>query len=141
MQAGTKRQTISRKSLIYKVRFHLQKGPNYLKWQVRAPDGSVRYYDPKEFSLVMINCKLKNRVKTAQKIHDGADKSVCAWIECEQINVYQEVLSTNTLKGTLSYNPKSHVHWILIYDDYADVMNADNESLLFIYAVGGKLFI
>lgn len=140
MQAGTKRQTISRKSLIYKVRFHLQKGPNYLKWQVRAPDGSVSYYDPKEFSLVMINCKLKNRVKTAQKIHDGADKSVCAWIECKQINVYQEVLSTNTLYGTLSYNPKVHPHWVLKYEEYV-VRNADDESLLFIHAIGGKLFI
>lgn len=69
-----------------KVRFHLGLGKNYMKWQVKR-GSDVFYFDPSTVSLEMINCKLKNQQATAQKIHDGANKTVCAWIECEDINV------------------------------------------------------
>ncbi len=46
-----------------KVRFHLAKGENFMKWQVTSPSG-VAYYDPEHFHITMRNCKLRNRKST-----------------------------------------------------------------------------
>ena len=68
---------------MYRVRFHLGRGANYMKWQVRDSNGGVRYYDPESVRQVMLNAKLHNRPNVAKKICEGANKTVCAWVECE----------------------------------------------------------
>lgn len=96
----------------FKVRFNLGRGKNYLKWKVTSPSGSVKYYDPNNVSLLMENCKLVNQQGTAKKIHDGANKTVCAWIECETLYAcrpYNE-LPTNATK--ISYNPRVQPNWV-----------------------------
>ncbi len=95
----------------YKVRFHLSKGVNYMKWQVRDNEGNVQYFEPSEVSLKLKDCKLKNQISTARKIHNGAHKAVCAWVECESVEVIDTV-DVDGL-GQLSYNPQTTPNWVL----------------------------
>lgn len=76
---------------MYRVRFHLAKGEHYMKWQVRSGDNSIiTYFDPEKYFFVMRNCKLINKKVIAEKIYCGANKSVCAWIECEKLEAIEE---------------------------------------------------
>ena len=94
----------------YKVRFHLAQGVNFMKWQVRDSEGNVNFYDPNTTSLRLRNCKLVNRPSTAKKIHDGANKEVCAWISCESVEVNRK---SNAEGMRLSYNPKVTPNWVM----------------------------
>lgn len=91
----------------YKIRFHLAHGENFQKWQVKK-DKEVVYYDPDQFTLVMKNCKLKNHRTVAVQIHEGSHKTVCAWIECDEL----EIIPAQEFDGTqICYNPKIAPHW------------------------------
>lgn len=94
----------------YRVRFHLARGPNYLHWQVKSPDGSVTYHNPDMVRLVMLNARLHNRPNVAKTICRGANKTVCAWIECDWVGV----TAVNTVpfgKNAIMYNPRKLPHW------------------------------
>lgn len=93
-----------------KVRFHLAQGENYMKWQVKNHKGEVTYHDPQEVTLAMYECKLVNQQGTAQKIFDGANKTVCAWIECEGICILDP---TEITDNKVSYNPRVAPHWMM----------------------------
>ena len=100
----------------YKVRFHLAQGVNFMKWQIKdTADGHVSYYYPSKASLRLKNCKLVNRPTTAQRIHDGAHKTVCAWIECESVEA--EIPKRVTKGFKLSYNPRVKPNWELQNQD------------------------
>lgn len=92
----------------FQVRFHLGKGENYGKWQVKCMAG-VRYYDPATVSLTMLDCQLRNHPATARKIHGGADKKVCAWVDCNEVFVSPFGDSVPGLP--VSFNPKVAPHW------------------------------
>jgi hypothetical protein len=109
----------------YKIRYHLGKGENYMKWQVRGIDTDELYYfTPEDVVLDVDNAVLKNNKKTAQKINDGENKTVCSWIECESIMAYNtdtDVMNDeldkltwkhHLSKETLSYNPKKLPNWV-----------------------------
>ena len=72
---------------MYKVRFHLGAGENFMKWQVKSPDGTVKFYKPEEVGILMTGCFLRNQKGTAEKIHAGANKTVCAWVEAQLVSV------------------------------------------------------
>lgn len=91
---------------ILKVRFHLGKGINYKKWQITS-DKKVEYLDPETTNLKLINCKLKNKRNIAEKIFQGQHKTVCAWIECEKI----EISSSTEKTYQIFYNPKIAPFW------------------------------
>lgn len=91
----------------YKVRFHLAHGANYQKWQVKK-DNNIVFYDPEEVSLVMFNCKLKNHCTVAEQIFRGSHKTVCAWIECQDLQVID---SEQTIGEQIYYNPKIAPYW------------------------------
>ena len=97
-----------------KVRFNLGRGKNYLKWKVTYPDGEVTYYSPDEFQLVMTECTFKNHKKTAQKIYDGDNKTVCAWILCKYIKVHTDKSITDE-SNRVRYNPRVQPNWV--YND------------------------
>lgn len=97
-----------------KVRFNLGRGKNYLKWKVTYPDGEVTYYSPDEFQLVMTECTFKNHKKTAQKIYDGDNKTVCAWILCKDIKIYTGKPITDE-SNRVRYNPRVQPNWV--YND------------------------
>ena len=105
----------------YRVRFHLAKGENFMKWQVFDKlHGTKDYYDPDTRSIIMRDCLLGNHATTAKKIFDGDNKTVCAWVACNEVCV---VDSTPTI-GKLThykYNPRKNPHW------HTDTLNnADN---------------
>ena len=94
----------------YRVRFHLGRGSNYLKWQVKNPSGTVSYYDPSVVRLVMLNARLHNRTNVAKNICQGANKTVCAWIECDWVGV-TTAKTPPYGKNALMYNPRTLPHW------------------------------
>ena len=49
-----------------RLRFHLGKGENFMKWQLRnKEDGILEYYDPNKFVYTIKNGKLNNRRNVA----------------------------------------------------------------------------
>lgn len=119
---------------MYKIRFHLGAGPNYLMWQIKKPDGTVEYVDPEEYGILMWKCTLKNSKKTAQKILDGAHKKVCAWIECEDYDICS-TMSMPNYWGEIKFNPKKCNHWTNDY--YGDL---DGKTYTIVYSYGKKLW-
>tara|TARA_B100000530_G_C15766428_1_gene411685 strand:- start:20 stop:418 length:399 start_codon:yes stop_codon:yes gene_type:complete len=102
----------------YKVRFHLARGKNYRHWQVTSPDGTREFYDPENYFVIMENARLHNNCKVAEKIYNGENKTVCAWIVCENV-VVKSLISylfseTPSVKGLneISYNPRKNPHWL-----------------------------
>ena len=102
----------------YKVRFHLGQGENYRHWQVTSPDGTREFYDPEEYIIRMENARLHNNCKVAEQIYKGRNKTVCAWIVCENV-VVKSLLSylfsespSSAGKPELIYNPRKNPHWL-----------------------------
>lgn len=106
-----------------KVRFNLSRGKNYMKWKVVSDEG-VSYIDPNSHSLRMMNAELKNHRATAQKILDGANKTVCAWIYCDSVHVISKInpIALERHFDRVMYNPRVHPHW---YDSQSS--NIDNK--------------
>jgi len=96
----------------YQVRFNLGKGKNFMKWKVSYPSGTARYYEPSEVLIIMSGCKLVNHKGTAQKIFDGANKTVCAWVECDGVKVINKVVTQSEARQ-VCYNPRVTPHWVL----------------------------
>lgn len=138
---------------MYKVRFHLAKGENYMKWQITGdaspnkPSGKPFYCDPSTVCIQMIDAKLINHVATATKIKCGGNKTVCAWVECKNLVIYRddtaggranikhikEVLPKTHMQ--LSYNPRVAPNWV-----GHNCTNMDKQENLNIYTSGRKLF-
>ncbi len=97
---------------VYIVRFNLGAGVNYLKWKITSPLGVVEYLDPNKVSISMYGCKLVNQKSTAKKIHDGANKSVCAWIEAAEVHIGHCSIDTSLLTK-VSYNPRVTPNWVM----------------------------
>ena len=117
-----------------KVRFNLGRGKNYLKWKVTHPDNSVIYYSPDEVQLVMTECTFKNHKSTAQKIYDGGNKTVCAWVLCKEI----EIKTTGFIKDEtkkVQYNPRVQPNWL--YE--GKVM--DNETSIQLHTIDRGVYI
>ena len=114
-----------------KVRFHLARGENYQKWQV-TQGKKVLYLDPESVCLLLVNCRLRNRRGTADKIFAGEDKTVCAWVECEAIAVTDAARAGRQLL----YNPRRCPHWTSLETK----ANLDNAVFLLIVSRGRTLF-
>lgn len=95
-----------------KVRFNLARGKNYMKWKVEYPDKNVEYHDVSEVQLVMRNCKLKNYRNVAEKIYNGANKEVCAWVLCEDLSIKKEDFIKDEGYERVRYNPREIPHWV-----------------------------
>lgn len=100
-----------------KVRFNLGAGKNFMKWKIQYPDGKVEYHSPTDVQLLMQGCTLKNHKKVAQKIYEGGEKVVCAWIVCSSIKVVTtniaNELDTILFGEQIKYNPRVTPHWML----------------------------
>lgn len=98
-----------------KIRFNLKPGPEFMKWQVKFADGSIKFYEPDKFQFAFSNAKLVNRKTISEKIFNGSYKTVCAWIEVERILIiesskYIVTIDDPNLKE-VKYNPKKCTHW------------------------------
>jgi hypothetical protein len=125
-----------------KVRFNLGRGANYMKWKVQYPNGVVEYYKPTEVQLMMKGCQLRNHKGVAKKIFDGGNKTVCAWVLCDEIEIINPA-TTNYLKPFLKYDlmfdrikytPRVKPNWLL----NGDIV--DNEFINFIGSVDCGLY-
>jgi hypothetical protein len=90
-----------------KVRFNLSKGKNFMKWKVEHSEGVV-YLEPSEVNLVMFNARLRNQKSTAIKIKEGANKSVCSWILCDEV----QITNTQHFGEQIRYNPRINPFWM-----------------------------
>lgn len=99
---------------MYRVRFHLQSGRNYMKWQIRHGK-NVMYVDPSTNNLEMVRCKLINKLNKAKKVNEAGVKDVSGWIECESVAVNNENPIDNLER--VFYNPIVDVHWRRDSDD------------------------
>lgn len=118
-----------------KVRFNLGRGKHYKFWKISYANDRVEYVDPSKYDLVMHDCKLVNYKKTAKKIFCGANKSVCAWIECSQVDIKKEVKIDGD-HPEISYNPKIAPYW---RDDKGmDIDNTFHDKIWGIYGKGAN---
>ena len=139
-------KTESEIPLRIKVRFNLGRGKNYMKWKIQSRSG-VEYHLPEDIDLIMKNCQLKNNRKVAEKIFNGENKDVCAWILCESITIRESVYSEkereffsslSAISGeidALRYNPRKNPFWTLNGDC------VDNNSYKELYTIGKNIFI
>jgi hypothetical protein len=118
----------------FRVRFNLGKGDNFMKWQIMDEFGQRHHFDPEAYTIEMQGAKLKNVAATALKIHSGAHKSVCAWVECEVAYAVKRE-AHERFNTEVSYNPRKQPFWI------SEGENVDNEVYSNIVSRGRKLFI
>lgn len=95
-----------------KLRFNLGRGDNYKKWQITLESGKKIHIDPEIVEFTLKNVKLVNQRATAEKINSGANKTVCCWIECQDILIGNvdypiDIDQSNELK----YNPRVLPYW------------------------------
>lgn len=93
---------------MYRVRFHLQSGKNFMKWQIRQGK-KVMYIDPAQHKLEMIGCKLVNKINKAKQVHERGVKDVAGWVECEDVVINDEIGVDNLER--LFYNPIRDPQW------------------------------
>jgi hypothetical protein len=111
-----------------KVRFNLGRGANYMKWKVQYPNGVVEYHNPSETQLILNGCQLRNHKGVAKKIFDGGNKTVCAWVLCDEIEIStRKFLQLDTYCQRIKYNPRVKPNWV--FNDEI----VDNE---FIHSIG-----
>lgn len=108
-----------------------------MQWQIKR--GSyVAYYKPEEVCLIMNNCKLRNHRATAEKIHAGENKTVCAWIECDEVCVGSSNGSVDFFgldkMFPIRYNPRVAPNWT-----NQDGLDVDNKQYETIYSKGKGL--
>ena len=98
----------------FQIRFNLGTGENYLKWKVTSPKGNVQYLEPSEVTIYMENCKLVNQKGSATKIFEGANKTVCAWVEAEVVTIYHKIPKDFVEGGVqVRYNPRVTPNWVM----------------------------
>jgi hypothetical protein len=115
-----------------KVRFNLGRGKNYRKWKIEYPNSELKYLNPDEVNLIMEGCLLKNYKKTAQRIYEGANKTVCSWIICD--NVIINSPKPHLGGKSVSYNPRIRPHWVYDGDD------ADNFTFSTLISNGREIY-
>lgn len=95
------------------VRFHLGAGRHYLHWQVKILQGrkkvDVHYYDPAEYQLEMIGCKLVNRPNKAKQVFEAGVHDVSGWVRCDEVILTEQTPVDNLEK--LYYNPIRDPYW------------------------------
>lgn len=120
----------------FQIRFHLAKGKNFMKFQVKnLKTGEVQYHDPDTASLVLYDCVLKNQKTTAQKINCGANKTVCAWVRAGKVVILNKPMGMMASEYEVSYNPRIAPYW----RDF-EGNDIDNESFGEIRTIGRSLF-
>ena len=94
-----------------------------MQWQILdRQENEKSYVDPDFSSILMKNCELGNRPATARRIMNGENKTVCAWVSCDDYQVVDNdrfKLDTHALTH-YKYNPKKNPHWFTDTHDNRD---------------------
>ena len=99
-----------------------------MKWQVFDREANTKdYFDPNSMSLFMKNCELGNHPATAKKIYKGDNKTVCAWISCDDYQAWDnERFTLNADAMThYKYNPRKNPHWFTDTHNNRDGLRLD----------------
>ena len=119
---------------MYKIRFHLGRGDNFMKWQVKTIvsdgyDDIVQYFEPEKYQLAMFDAKLRVQLGASKKIHEGACKTVCAWVECENLQILgtADWVKPNVSDFYVRFNPRHNPNWV---DLAENILNDDEYSLV-----------
>ena len=94
-----------------------------MKWQVfDRKDNTKSYFDPSSKTILMRDCVLGNRPATAKRIFEGENKTVCAWVSCDDIQVWDSgIVKLDTSAMTqYKYNPRKNPHWFTDTHDNRD---------------------
>jgi len=118
-----------------RLRFNLGKGKNHLKWRVLWPDGRAEYLDPSEVQLVASGCTLKNSKRAAQRIFEGANKTVCAWVLCDELRVERALAFSASSEVQAEYNPRVAPNWRIGETD------ADGRWLPLLHTIGKGVYL
>ena len=111
---------------MFKVRFHLGAGRFFQQWQIRC-GSHVCYFKPEEVTLRLVGCKLRNQPKIAKSIFDGAHKTVCAWVEAQEVD-FLPYYHASRDASPIFFNPKKFIHWTNELEDNLD--NAHFDTLI-----------
>jgi len=104
-----------------------------MKWQVKTlvSDGTdiVQYFEPQKYQLAMFDAKLKVQLGTSKKIHEGACKTVCAWVECEELQILgtADLIKPAENDFYVRFNPRHNPNWT---DRYSNIMNDEKFDIL-----------
>jgi hypothetical protein len=94
-----------------RLRFHLARGKNYRHWQLKGMKKEPIYFDPENTSFILKNVKLYNKRNVAQKIYEGANKDVCAWLSISgRVMVSPSEIDVSNMTE-VSYNPRVAPFW------------------------------
>lgn len=118
----------------YRIRFHLGKGTNYKHWQI-IKHPTIFYLNPFEYNLILKNCYLKNNKKVAERIFNGKNKTVCAWLYAENIDFVINSNFDRKKYKIISYNPKKSPNWVDI-----NGIDIDNSKFQEIRSIGKDLY-
>ena len=119
---------------MYKVRFHLAKGQNFMKWQNKSSTNTF-YIDPQFFDIKLKGVTLRNHKGTASKINKGANMTVCAWMMVDDYIVQPSNKKQLTHSNRIQYNPKIKPYW------HMDGVNIDNSTYAEVESLGGSLYV
>ena len=122
----------------YIARFNLSAGENFMKWQIypkKSAKSSAKYYNPSTTSFVFHNAFLRNQCTTAQKIFQGANKTVCAWIEFDSMDIISPSEVDVADLTSVNYNPKNAPNWIV------DGQIADGQTFAKLITLDRKPFV
>ena len=122
---------------MWKVRFNLGKGCNFMKWKiVNTVTGDTQYIDPATHSLYISNATLANRKAAAISINEGHNKYPCAWIIAEYVEVCKTIgVKFESIINEIKYNPRVNPFWSLEGKD------VDNSNYHRVVTLGNKVFI
>ena len=120
---------------MYTLRFNLGRGENFKKWKLtnKKTNKSV-YLDPNNYSIELENCQLKNNRATANKIHEGKNKTVCAWIVADNFKIVDPKGVRVYEDDAVSYNPRIKPFWSIKGKD------SDNLKIDKLVTLGNKVF-
>lgn len=130
----------------FKCRFHLGSGAHFMHWRIEnLKTGEVKFFNPSEFTFTFFGCFLRNQKTAAEKINRGeTNKTVCAWIECDSV----EVAVNNEPKienvTQVCFNPKVAPFWrfdVEKEDGTIERINIDGTKHEALITSGSKVFI
>ena len=111
----------------YEVAFHLAAGDYKNMWQIKCPDGSIKYRDPATTQLKMVKATFRNRPNEARKIQEGGNKTRCAWVQADDVQI-RDLTKCEEVPPTdwtyVRFNPNVSEYWH-INDRIMDYENVD----------------
>ena len=129
---------------MFKVRFHLGRGPYYKYWQIidlEDKDAGPKYINPETSQLVLLDCELVCNEEKAKKIYAAGRKDVCGWIKCSHLHWHDLFVSNPVSIDSLErimFNPIVDPVWRSSKDPTLNMNNVKFDKLI---TKGNKVYV